>query len=376
MKILYIITKLELGGAQKICLKLAEAFSKEHDVHVMAGAGGLLNDEAKKMLGDRFVINPYMGREISPFDDVRALKFIRSYIQEHSVDIVHTHSSKAGILGRYAAYKEKVQKVFHTIHGFAFNDYRNTLVNEIYKATERWAARFATKLVAVTAEDIAIGLKCNIGKKDQYALIRAAADIDHFTEFSCDIAEVKRSLSIPVAAKVVTQIACFKKQKNPVDFIKLAQVLISGRKKDIYFILIGDGVLRKPVEDAISRFGVAENIRLLGWQADVRPYLAASDVITLTSLWEGLPITIVEAFAMRKPVVVTAVNGNKEIVKDGKNGYLYTPGDIPAAARRITDLIEDERLKVQLGESGFNDVAVEFSYGEMIKKTAKMYETV
>lgn len=373
MKILYIITKLELGGAQKVCLTLAEAYSHEHEVHIMAGKGGILDDEARKICGENFIINPYMGREIALFDDIRALRFIREYIRAHSFDVVHTHSSKAGILGRYAAYKERVPRIVHTIHGFAFNDFRHVLINDFYKTAERWAARYADVLVAVTTEDIVLGIKNNIGQKSQYALIRAAADIEYFSAYSNVAHDIRNELSIPSAARIVTQISCFKKQKNPIDFIKLAYSILQKRN-DVYFILIGDGALRMKIEDAVAKYNVSEHVRLIGWKDDVRPYMAESDVMTLTSLWEGLPITIVEAFAMKKPVVVTAVNGNKEIVRHNENGFLYTPGDIAEADRCVEKIIDDTCLQEQFGRNGYENVAEEFSKHAMIEKTMKLYK--
>ncbi len=373
MKILYIITKLELGGAQKVCLKLAEAFSRDHEVHVMAGRGGLLDDEARRLFGERFIVNPYMGREISPIEDIQALCFIRKYIRRYSFDVIHTHSSKAGILGRYAAYKEKTHRIIHTIHGFAFNDFRNGIVNEIYKTIERWAARYSHALVAVTSEDIAIGVKNNIGFPKQYVLIRAAADIAYFSEYKSDAGVIKKSLAIPENAKVVAQISCFKKQKNPVDFIRMAASVLRI-KKDVFFVLIGDGILRKKIEMAVARYGISDNVRLLGWKDDVRPFIAACDVVTLTSLWEGLPITIVESFAMRKPVVATSVNGNKEMIVHGKNGFLYQPGDVTKAADYICTLLDNRAMQVQFGDNGYEKVAQEFSNQVMIEKTMKLYK--
>lgn len=373
MKILYIITKLELGGAQKVCLTLAEAFSCDHEVHLMTGVGGILDDVARKLFGDRFVVNPYMGREISPIADIKALKFIRNYMRKHSFDIVHTHSSKAGILGRYAAYKEHVPRVVHTIHGFAFNDFRHVLINDLYKAAERWASRFAHVLVAVTTEDVVVGMKNNIGKKNQYAVVRAAADIDYFAGYSSPSTNIRQELHIPDSAHIVTQISCFKKQKNPIDFVRLASHIVQKRN-DVYFILIGDGDLRPKIEEMIKKLNVSKHLQLLGWKDDVRPYIAQSDVILLTSLWEGLPITIVESFAMHKPVVVTAVNGNKEIVRHNENGFLYTPGDIKEAAGYTEKLLDSKHLRTQFGEKGFENVVEEFSQRVMIEKTMKLYK--
>ena len=315
MKILYVITKLELGGAQKVCLDLAEGFAAENDVWLMSGPGGMLDPRAAEMLGDRFIVNPFMTRSISPLKDLLALRFLRKFIRAHAIDLVHTHSSKAGILGRRAAYLEKVPRVFHTVHGFPFNEFRHPLTNYLYKTLEKRALKHTRRLITVTSEDTEYGLRNGIGTPGDYVTIRAAADIDGFSGYVADEAAVRDAIGAGEKDKIVVQVSCFKPQKDPVRFVQLARTVKRGYTGGrVLFLLIGDGVLRKEVEAEILALNMEDDIRLLGWQNDIRPYLAVADVFTLTSLWEGLPIAVVEAFAMKVPAVVTSVTS---VTSDG-----------------------------------------------------------
>ena len=373
MKIVYVITKLELGGAQKVVLTLAEHFNKTHEVYLIAGPGGLLNNEAKRILGDRFIINPYLKREISPFYDFKAYKFLTNFFRKEKPDIVHTHSSKAGILGRLAAYNYGVNKIFHTIHGFPFNDFRQPLVNDLYKNLERYAAKKCNKLIAVTKMDIERGLRNDIGDLSKYVLIRAAADLDYFENYKYDSLKLKKELNIDENKFVVTQVSCFKKQKNPIGFLKVALNLKEKYGDKFFFILVGDGILRDKIEDFIKKHMLEDSVLLTGWQKDIRPYLAIADVFTLTSLWEGLPIAIIEAFAMKKPVVVTAIDGNQEVVIDGKNGFLVSPKNYEKMAERIFYLYKNDELGKKMGHNGYEKVKKEFSISKMISDTEKLY---
>lgn len=373
MTILYIITKLELGGAQKVCLTLARNLAQEHDVYVMAGPGGDLNEEAKSFLGKRLVINPWLIRQINPFQDIRAYFFIKKFIREHAVDIVHTHSSKAGILGRLAAFRAQIPRIFHTIHGFPFNRFRSFAANLVYLTLERLCAPLASRLICVTAEDVALGKKKKVGRPGQYVVIRAAADIEAFSSYVPDNETFRQRWQIPLDAPVVVQVSCLKPQKNPVDFVDMAHKVNENRPQKAFFILVGDGILRQEVEEHIRMAGSASYIRLAGWQKDVRPFLSAADIVTLTSLWEGLPIAIIEAFAMKKSLVATAINGNCEVIRHGENGYLYEPRDIGTGARYISELLDHPLKRKMMGNAGYGMILREFSIEKMVEDTKKLY---
>ena len=370
MKILYIITKLELGGAQKVCLTLARNFSREHEVWVMAGPGGELHSDAREFLGDRLI---WLRRRVNPYHDIRAYSFIKKFIRQHGFDIVHTHSSKAGILGRLAAFRAHTPKIFHTVHGFPFNRFRSFAANLVYLTLEKLCAPMTDKLICVTSEDVALGKEKRVGRPGQYVIIRAAADLEAFGSYQPDDALFRKKWEIPDNAPLVVQVSCLKPQKNPVDFVDIAREVNGKRSSKAYFILIGDGILRDAVEERMRTSGAAPYVRLAGWQKDIRPFLAAADIVTLTSLWEGLPIAIVEAFAMKKSMVATAINGNREVIRHGENGYLYEPRDIPAAARFIGELLDRPRERKMMGKAGYERILREFSIEKMVEDTKKLY---
>ncbi|HHH84666.1 MAG TPA: glycosyltransferase family 1 protein [Firmicutes bacterium] len=376
MKILYIITKLELGGAQKVCLTLARHLSLEHDVYVMTGPGGDLNSEAERFLGKHLIINPWLRRRVSPYHDMRAYFFMKGFIRRHAFDIVHTHSSKAGILGRLAAFRARTPKIFHTVHGFPFNDFRSFAANLVYLTLERLCAPLTRRLICVTAEDVALGRAKRVGRPEQYIIIRAAADIEAFHSYQPDETLFRREWDIPLDAPLVVQVSCLKPQKNPVDFVNIAQKVNEKRNKKAVFILVGDGILRYAVEERVRMVKAAPYIRLAGWQKDVRPFLAAADIVTLTSLWEGLPIAIIEAFALHKCIVATAINGNREVIRHGENGYLYEPRDTDAGARFVRELLDHPEERKAMGKAGYERILREFSIEKMVEDTKKLYFSI
>lgn len=379
IKVVHIITKLELGGAQQNTLYTVSHLDKERFIPILiTGSEGLLVDDAKR-LGIEAYFLPSLVREINPVKDIQALLYIRRLLlrikrSSQSPIIVHTHSSKAGIIGRWAAYLSGIPVIIHTFHGYGFNDYQSLLKKWLFIFLERLTARITTKFIAVSKNNIEKGINAGIFKGDDVELIRSGIDIGEFKDVAIDKAKKKKELGIEADLPIVGMIACFKPQKAPLDFIKAAHI-VHQKMPDVRFIVAGDGELRPAIEDLINRFGMKDKIRLLGFRRDIPEILKCLDVFVLTSLWEGLPRVILQAMAAGIPVVATAVDGSSEVVKNGINGFLVKPGDLEGIAEKIIYILQKSQdLKFNI--SDFKSILDEFDIDLMVRQQEKLYEAL
>ncbi|OIO36575.1 MAG: hypothetical protein AUJ74_01735 [Candidatus Omnitrophica bacterium CG1_02_44_16] len=343
LKVLHIITRLELGGAQKnVLAMLANLPQDKYEIHLIASPGPL-EDEARAIPGLRLKLLPFLRRRPNPVLDMLAFFYMVSYIRINKIDIVHTHSSKAGILGRFAARAAGVKVVFHTIHGWGFHDYLRSFFNDLYIILERLSAKITLKLIAVTESDIQKGLDNGIGIEKQYCLIRYGIDRDSFKSIGpWEALNLKNFLGLK-EEKVVGMVACLKPQKNPLDFVRCAR-LIANVDPRVKFLLAGDGILRPQVEREIKRNDLSEDFFLLGWRRDIKAVISIIDVLVLTSLWEGSPLVFLEAMCLSKPIVAYDICGASELVKDNVNGFLVLPKDTEGLALKVNLLLENREV--------------------------------
>ncbi|NOZ64039.1 MAG: glycosyltransferase family 4 protein [Caldiserica bacterium] len=283
--------------------------------------------------------------------------------------IVHTHSSKAGILGRWAAFFAGVPRIYHTIHGFPFHQQQFFLTRQLYVFLEQVTSCISSRLIAITREDIKKGLAKGIGRRSKYLLIRDGIEIKKFRERQFPRELLKKALGIKEEL-IVGTVSCLKPQKNPLDFVRMAG-MIPGRR--VGFIIVGDGILRKRMEEEIYKNRLNDRFYLLGWREDVEKIIKIFDVFVLTSLWEGLPKALLEAMASGLPPVVTKVDGMKEIIEESKNGFLIPPGDYKEMAGKVKILLQDKTLREKIGEKARESVKEEFEISGMVSKLDNLY---
>ncbi len=369
--LLYIITKLELGGAQTQLLTLLKNLDKNRfNLFLLTAREGFLCEEVASLSGLTFYRSDHLERPINPLKDIFALVEIFRFIRRHEIDIVHTHSSKAGIVGRWAAALAGVRIIFHTVHGWSFNDFQPTVMRWIFVALERFNARFTSKIIVISEHDKKKGLACRIGSADQYCLMRYGIDN---AAFMIKDAAIRGELGIGPGNLVVGTISCFKPQKALEDFLELA-FLIRHALPHVRFLVVGDGVLRKKIEQKISGYGLGADVILTGWRRDISRILSAMDVFVLTSLWEGLPISAIEAMAAAVPVVVTHTGGVGEIVEEGKTGALAPCQDMTSMLQKVLPLLRDDVLRKQVGLNARESVRNRFKVEVMIRESAALYE--
>jgi len=371
INLLYVITKLELGGAQKQLLSLIRHLNKEKfHLFLFTAQDGFLLPEALSINGLTIKKSICLERPINPLKDLLALIEIYRFIKKNNIEIVHTHSSKAGILGRWGARLARVKIIVHTVHGWSFNDYQPILVRLFFIWLERLIAHFTDKLIVVSNYDKQKGLYNHIGKENKYSLIHYGID---YTEFGTRGQNIRKELGINTNGLVVCMVSCFKPQKSPQDFIRLA-FLVKKVLPDVRFILVGDGILRKKIEKLIRKFNLEKQVILTGRRRDIPRILSAIDVFVLTSLWEGLPIAVLEAMASSKPIIATNTGGIGEVIVEGKSGFLVPPGDMLKMSERLAVLLKDKNLRAQMGQNARESLDFNFTLTNMIRKNENLYE--
>ncbi len=355
-KVFHVITKLELGGAQKVTLMTLERLPLErYELALVTGSEGLLIGEAVEIPGVRTVQVASLVREIRPIQDLGALWCLYRLFRRERPDFVHTHSSKAGILGRWAAWLAGVPYIFHTAHGFGFNRYQGAIIRTLYIWIERLTRRITTRLVFVSHSNVRTAESYNLIGNTPWILCRDAISVREFLD--SDKRERKSAeWGIPPGRTLVGMVACFKPQKAPLDFVDVAAKVLESQS-DVHFVMVGDGDLRPAIESRIRERGVGDNMTLLGWRKDMPDVYASLGIVVLTSLWEGLPCVFSEAMASSRPLVVTDADGAREAITDGENGYIHAPRDVDALARSVVKLVNDRELRVAMGRRGRARVA-------------------
>jgi len=371
LRVLHVITMLELGGAQRNTLDTVRLLPREQFVLGLAcGVGGELFEEGEQLEDVAFFPVPELVREVRPLLDLRAFWALRRVIRAFRPHLVHTHSSKAGVLGRLAAWAEKVPIVIHSVHGFGFGPHQILPVRTAFLAAERLVARFTTAFIAVSRENLEQGVRLGLFPREKVQVIRSGIDLAAFTG-APDGAAVRSSLGIAPEDAVVLQVSCFKPQKAPERFVAMAAMLVSQFPR-VQFLLVGDGELRGSLQRLAVSYGLADRLRFLGWRRDVAALFAAADVVTLTSRFEGLPRVLVEARACGKPVVAMAVDGVVEVVQDGVNGFLVPEGDVVALAEKVAWLLTHPERARAMGQAGRKGLA-EFSRERMVAEQSELY---
>jgi glycosyltransferase involved in cell wall biosynthesis len=372
VRVAIVITRLDLGGAQEVALETAARLDPAHfDVVLLAGPGGQLDAEARRRLGPRFVPVPSLVHPVRPLKDLAALLWLWTHFRRGGYQVVHTHSSKAGLLGRLAALLAGVPSRLHTVHGWSFNDFQAGPAFKVFVALERWMARLGGRLVVVAVSLREKGLLQRIGRPDQYVLLRAAVDREAWAATPRSRAALKRLLP-GLRPQVVGVVANLKPQKAPLDFVRVAAA-VAARHRDVDFVYIGDGPLRAQAQALSLALGLKGRMHFLGWQRDPRRLAAGMDLFLLPSLYEGLPCVFPQALSLGLPVVASGVDGAAEIVKEGVNGYLCQPGDVDAMADRIGALLEDGRLRRRLGAAARRSVGPDFGFDAMVRRSQELY---
>ena len=358
------IAKMELGGAQKRVIELMRKTGEKG--YLVTGKGGKLYKEVKEEFGDRHITLLYLKREINPINDFLCFFELRNKLIElHRIYgniILHTHGSKAGVIGRIVSGSLSFCYSIHTVHGYAISPYINRIKRFLYLNAERIASLFGNVIITQAKVHIDRSFKWGIGKRNQFYHIPNFIKYEDFNKI-----RIKDSEDI-----VIGTIGNLKPQKNPIVWAKVAKK-VTSQYPNVKFIYIGNGPLRAEISKMISK---NDSIKLLGCRDDIPDLLNKMDIFFLPSRWEGLPRTVLEAMASGLPVVASCVDGTPEVVKESLTGYLVNPDDIDSYISKLEVLIKDKNLRIKMGKEGREKVKKYFSYNNIIKKTINLYNQI
>lgn len=359
-KLLFVVTLAEVGGAQSYVCNLLPAVRERFDVTVAAYGEGPLKDTAAA-LRVPFVGLEQLRRPLSARDVLGLFELIRLF-RRLRPDIVHLNSSKAGVVGRVAAFAARVPACVFTVHGWAFKASPGPS-SRLYLWADRAVRRLADSIVCVSETELRAGLAARVCAAEQATVIPNAVDV-------APPPPSRPGSRRPVELVSVGRLA------TPKDFSTLIEALALLPHGEARLVVLGDGPLRPALEREIDAHGLREHVVLVGEVRDVTPYLRSADVFVLASRSEGMPMSVLEAMAAGLPVVASDVGGVHEVVDDGTTGFLVPPGDASTLADRIGRLVRDGGLRAAAGAAGRQRAEERFALPGWRARHVELYESL
>lgn len=379
MNICHVITRLIIGGAQENTLLTCRGLSERgHDVTLIAGPEtgpeGSLWDQTEGAAYETIKLNS-MRRAIRPLTDWQALCDLRRLFREFQPDIVHTHSSKAGILARRAALHAGVPTIVHTIHGMSFNRTQSAPVRTLYRFLERRTARCTSAFISVADAMTRQAVAAKLATPDRFTTIRSGMELEPYTPSPDERTRVRTSWGVREDDFVVGTIARLFDNKG-YDEIIAAMPTICALAPKCRFVWIGDGARRSDYERRLSALGLGDRSRLIGLvpPGEVPRLINGFDVLVHASRWEGLPRAVVQALLMEVPAVSFDNDGAPEVVRTGETGILVRSGDLPGLAHAVASLAGDSELRRTLGRKGRERCQNMFDWRTMVDQIEALYD--
>ncbi len=311
-----------------------------------------------------------MVRPIHPPRDLAAFVRIYRLLKCGRYDVVHTHSAKAGFLGRVAARLTGVPRIIHTPHGFPFQMDVDPLRRALYRALERFAARHTEALVCVSAEERDLASRLKLLPRSRIRVVANGIETKDGTTY--DSSAVHAELGIPLSCDIVGAVGRYTRQKG-LDYLLDAAASVIQKHPDTRFLLVGDGEDQRKLQHHAKRLGIADSILFVGYREDVNPILNAMDIFVLPSLWEGLPYALIEAMRMGKAIVATNVGGARDAVWSTVSGLLVPPASAEYLADAINELLDDPDYRRRLGDSAVSFAATHYRIDTMVARLADLY---
>ncbi len=370
VRVAQVITRF-VTGSGGVALRGAMALDPARfEVVFMTGAGGSLSERAAAA-GFEVLSLRHMRPELAPADAYAGIREVRSLLEIGRFDVVHTHSSKAGALGRLAARAARTPVVVHTFHGFPFHDFQSPVRRAAYINAERRLGRITDRFIGVSGSVAADAVRLGIAPPERMRVIPVSVEGRTVAKTAYTTAHGRRLLGVPDDAMLIGTVGRIDSQKAPHHFI---EAMARMGRPDLHAVWIGDGPLRAEMEELIRRHDLCERVHLVGERPDVPDLLPALDVFVMTSLYEGLPCVIVEAMRCGLPVVASAVNGVPELVVSGQTGLLVPAGRPAAVAAATASLLDNHAARRRMGERGRLAVAGRFDATDTGADLAALYE--
>ncbi len=379
MKIVHVITRLILGGAQENTLLTVEGLHHRHrdDVTLVTGPAegpeGDLFRRAEEQ-GIKVELLPDLVRAVRPATDWKAYRELRRTFRRLKPDVVHTHSSKAGIVGRAAAWREKVPAVVHTIHGLPFGPFESPVRNRLYIGLERWAARRCHAIVSVCDAMTRQALAAGVGRPEQFTTVYSGMDADAFLNPRRPRDDVRRELGLAPEHVAFATVARLFELKGHDDLIAVAPAVLRANP-NVRFVWIGDGILRERLIAELEAAGIRDAFILTGLVTPDRipELLCGVDAVIHPSLREGLARVLPQSLLVGRPAISYDVDGAREVVTP-ETGVLLKPRDLDGLTAAVLRLAADPALRERLGSEGRRRFADQFRHETMTSQLRSLYQ--
>lgn len=377
LKICHVITRMIVGGAQENTLYSVIGHLRHgHEAVLLTGPSP---GREGKLLAHvdcpefETVEIPSLVRNIDPVNDIKAYFALKRFFRNRRFDVVHTHSSKAGIIGRLAARAAGVPVVVHTVHGQAFHPYEKAWKNRLYQFAERLAARRCDRIFAVAQAMIDQCVEAGIAPRDHYRVVYSGMDTALFAGAEPEPA-LRESLGIPPEARVIVTVARLFNQKG-YEYVIPTTAKVIAEFPDTHLLIVGDGPMREQLDAEIAALGLTGHFHFAGLVApdQVHRYLALADLLWHLSLHEGLPRSVVQALATGIPAVGFRLDGTPEVVIDGETGYCVAPESVEEVAEATRRLWLDPERARTMGENGRKLVLEKFRWETMVDILEREY---
>ena len=380
MRIMHVSTRLILGGSQENTVLSCEGQADGgHDVSLVFGPiygpEGSLFDRVKAHGNIETIETPNLVRELAPVKDFKCKQDLRKIIRDWKPDVVHTHSSKAGILGRLAAWKEKVPCVIHTIHGLAFHPYQSKWRNSVYILSERIAAKRCHVIACVADAMRDQALKQGIGRPEQYVTVYSGIEVERYVSPQWSRDEVRRELGISEDDFVLGTIARLAELKGHDDLLDSLEGLMNQRS-NLKLLWVGDGWWADRLLGRVKSMGLADRVIATGLvpSEEIPKYLQAMDVLCHPSYREGLPRTVTQSLLSGTPVIANDVDGTREVCFDGETGRLIPPGDLTALREATEWMMDHPAEREEMGRLGQTLCRERFAASRMVEHLEEIYQ--
>ncbi|MCM8825609.1 MAG: glycosyltransferase family 4 protein [Candidatus Omnitrophica bacterium] len=379
MKIAHVITRMIVGGAQEnTLLTVIGLKNRKHDVLLISGPStgpeGSMEADVKKH-GISFILVPQLVRNINPLYDVIAFVKLGMIFRRHKFDIIHTHSAKAGFIGRIAGkIFSRKSKIIHTLHGSSFYQYQSALAKFCYMMSEKIAGFCTDYFISVSSIILERYLNRGIGKKEKSCVIRSGFEVEKYKVVLESSQGIRNKLGIGKQDILIGMIGRLFPLKGQ-EYLLRVFAKIAGDYPNTNLVLVGDGILKESFERFVKQLRLQERVHFTGLvEPEKIPYFASAiDIGVHTSLREGLPRAVVQILAAGKPVIAFDIDGAREVIKDGLNGFLVAAKDELALEKRLRFLIEHPEEAKRMGERGQKMVLEEFSVDKMLAEIEKVY---
>jgi glycosyltransferase involved in cell wall biosynthesis len=380
MKIVHIITRMIVGGAQENTLYNCTDLINDHGDDITLITGPSLGPEGELLTGNthpklNMSVAPSLRRNIHPWHDWQAYRQIKRLLRELQPDIVHTHSAKAGLLGRWAAHRLRIKGIVHTVHGAPFHPYQNLVPRNLFRYCEKLAARRCHKLISVCDAMTNQLVAAKVAPLEKFTTIYSGMEISDFINADSHRSSVRQEFGFDDDDIVVGKIARLFDLKGHEYLVTAASEIVKTNPA-VHFLLVGDGILREKIEMQIERAGLSEHFHFAGLvpPSQIPRYLGAMDILAHTSLREGLARALPQALLAGRPVVSFDIDGAKEVCISEETGYLIEPRDVAGLETAILKLAESKALRDALGNRGQQICAAMYPHQIMTNQIRALYE--